>query len=114
MTKVIVTTTINPPTEALRKFGAMPDWELVVIGDKKTPSDFHIEGATYVTEFLGTRRDDDHVGVVLARVEGLHPRYTIAGDELYVRATITSSLAPENPVFEDQLRQAWVQPVRAR
>ena len=49
MTKVIVTTTINPPTEALRKFGAMPDWDLVVIGDKKTPTDFHIEGATYVT-----------------------------------------------------------------
>ena len=72
------------------------------------------EGATYVTEFLGTRHDDEHVGVVLARVEGLHPRYTIEGDELYVRATITSSLAPENPVFEDQLRQAWVQPVRPR
>jgi hypothetical protein len=49
MSRVIVTTTINPPTEALRKFGAMPDWDLVVIGDKKTPTDFHIEGATYVT-----------------------------------------------------------------
>ena len=48
MSKVIVTTTINPPTEALRKFAAMPDWELVVIGDKKTPTDFHIEGSIYV------------------------------------------------------------------
>ena len=48
MTKVIVTTTINAPTEALRKFGAMPDWELVVIGDRKTPGDFHIDGAIYV------------------------------------------------------------------
>lgn len=33
----IVTTTINPPTEALRKFAAMKDWELIVAGDKKTP-----------------------------------------------------------------------------
>ena len=48
MTKVIVTTTINPPTEALRKFAALPDWQLVVIGDKKTPADFHIDGAIYV------------------------------------------------------------------
>ncbi len=48
MSRVIVTTTINAPTEALRKFGEMPGWDLVVIGDKKTPTDFHIEGATYV------------------------------------------------------------------
>jgi hypothetical protein len=49
MSKVIVTTTINPPTEALQKFAAMPEWQLVVIGDKKTPTDFHIDGAIYVT-----------------------------------------------------------------
>jgi hypothetical protein len=47
----------------------------------------------------------------LARVEGLHPRYRPRGDELFVRATVTSSLAPENPMFEGQFRQAWVQPV---
>ena len=35
--KVIVTTTINPPTEAILRFDAMTDWDLVVIGDKKTP-----------------------------------------------------------------------------
>jgi len=49
MPKVIVTTTINAPTEALQKFAAMPDWQLVVIGDQKTPRDFLIEGAIYVT-----------------------------------------------------------------
>lgn len=37
MTKVIVTTTINPPTAALRKFAQMKDWRLVVIGDTRTP-----------------------------------------------------------------------------
>ncbi|MEM9302223.1 MAG: hypothetical protein AAGE01_08950 [Pseudomonadota bacterium] len=35
--KVIVTTTINPPTEALRKFARLADWELLVVGDRKTP-----------------------------------------------------------------------------
>ncbi len=37
MRKIIVTTTINPPTEALIKFSKMKDWKLVVIGDQKTP-----------------------------------------------------------------------------
>lgn len=40
MTKVIVTTTINPPTEALRKFNEIKGWTLLIVGDKKTP---HIE-----------------------------------------------------------------------
>jgi hypothetical protein len=42
MTKVICTTTINAPTEALLKFAAMEDWHLVIAGDLKTPhSAFH-------------------------------------------------------------------------
>jgi hypothetical protein len=49
MRKVIVTTTINQPTEAIEKFQAMPDWDLVVIGDKKTPSDYHLDRGIYVT-----------------------------------------------------------------
>jgi hypothetical protein len=49
MKKVIVTTTINPPTEAIDAFQAMPDWELVVIGDKKTPRDYRLSRGIYVT-----------------------------------------------------------------
>ena len=37
MKKFIVTTTINPPTEATRKFADFSDWTLIVVGDKKTP-----------------------------------------------------------------------------
>jgi len=48
MKKVIVTTTINSPTEAIEKFQALPGWELVVIGDKKTPKDYHLERGIYV------------------------------------------------------------------
>lgn len=35
--KAIVTTTINPPTEALVKFAAKKDWRLYIVGDLKTP-----------------------------------------------------------------------------
>jgi len=48
MKKVIVTTTINPPTEAIKRFDALADWELVVIGDRKTPEDYHLERGTYL------------------------------------------------------------------
>lgn len=48
MNKVIVTTTINPPTEAIARFDAMPDWHLVVIGDLKTPADYRLRRGTYV------------------------------------------------------------------
>lgn len=48
MRKVIVTTTINPPTKAVRLYDAMPTWELVVVGDLKTPKDYHLERGTYM------------------------------------------------------------------
>lgn len=37
MRKIIVTTTINEPTLALKKFAKFEDWELIVVGDLKTP-----------------------------------------------------------------------------
>jgi glycosyltransferase involved in cell wall biosynthesis len=39
MKNVIVTTTINSPTKALIKYSQMPDWNLIVVGDMKTPHD---------------------------------------------------------------------------
>ena len=35
--KIIVTTTINKPSRAILKFAAMPDWGMIIVGDKKTP-----------------------------------------------------------------------------
>jgi len=35
--KIIVTTTINPPTKALIKYSKLTDWKLIVVGDLKTP-----------------------------------------------------------------------------
>ena len=49
MKKVIVTTTINPPTEAIRRFERMLDWDLVVIGDKKTPKPYGLKRVVYVS-----------------------------------------------------------------
>ena len=47
--RVIVTTTINPVTEAIERFDLLSDWHLVVIGDKKTPAPYELSGGTYVS-----------------------------------------------------------------
>ena len=49
MKKVIVTTTIYPPTKAIEAFQAMKDWELVVAGDKKTPRNYHLDRGHYIS-----------------------------------------------------------------
>lgn len=89
--------------------------------------------ASYTIEFVGTRQGYDRqtkpvvddkgqpivatrtysadVGRVFAKTTGTKASYQLQGDELYVRAVITSSKAPRNPAFENQLQQAWTQPV---
>jgi hypothetical protein len=53
----------------------------------------------------------DKIGEVLRTIQGSTAEYTLAGNELYVRAVVTSSLPPVDPSWEDQKQQAWTQPV---
>ena len=90
--------------------------------------------ATYTIEFLGTRKGFDRtilpvldkdgkelpvtkkysndVGKVLKTETGLSAAYQFAGDELYVRARITSSRQHPNPSTLGEPERAWTQPVR--
>jgi hypothetical protein len=43
MNKYIVTTTINAPTLATKRFANMKDWKLIVVGDLKTPHAWYQE-----------------------------------------------------------------------
>ncbi|MCE9607281.1 MAG: hypothetical protein K8U03_20540 [Planctomycetia bacterium] len=61
-----------------------------------------------------TRRShkySDEIGKVLATATGPKARYVFTGQELYVRAVVTSSQAADDPSFEGQRKQAWTQPV---
>ena len=49
MKKFIVTTTINAPTEAIELYDSKKEWQLIVIGDKKTPKDYHLANGLYVS-----------------------------------------------------------------
>ena len=59
---------------------------------------------SYETEFVATlaegHADDERVGVRVAKIEGLTPKYTMTGNELYIRAIITSSKPHIDPSFE--------------
>lgn len=91
-------------------------------------------GVDYLIEFIGTRRSADlrgvspaaapadapgrqsqrygeEVGAVLASVKGTRARYDVNGDEIYVRARVTSSRLHPNPFAAGDREMAWTQPV---
>ena len=90
-------------------------------------------GVSYRTRFIGTRRGfktasepvrnaagekvrateryDAGIGEVFAEVEGPVATYEMKGDELYVRAKVTSSQLKANPYIKGETEAAWVQPV---
>ena len=47
--RVIVTTTVNPPTKAVQLFDSLAVWHLIVVGDLKTPSDYSLTNGTYLS-----------------------------------------------------------------
>lgn len=67
---------------------------------------------TYTTEYIVTHRsgEPERVGRVAHSTSETSSSYTLQSDESIVRALITSSVPPADPVFDDQKQQAWSQP----
>ena len=57
------------------------------------------------------RRYSADIGAVLATVKGPNAHYKMQGDEVYVRARVTSTAKHPNPSEVDEFQRAWVQPV---
>jgi hypothetical protein len=57
MLKAIVTTTINPITEAVQRFQTFKEWELIVVGDKKTPTGYRLDRGTYLSPEIQEKYD---------------------------------------------------------
>tara|TARA_B100000989_G_scaffold126527_1_gene93857 strand:- start:123 stop:1043 length:921 start_codon:yes stop_codon:yes gene_type:complete len=49
MKKYIISTTINPPTKAIKKFDNLKGWNLIVSGDLKTPSNYKLKNGVYLS-----------------------------------------------------------------
>jgi len=47
--KWVVVTTIQYPTSALEKLAKLKDWRLVVVADKKTPLDWHLDNCDFLS-----------------------------------------------------------------
>ncbi|AMV18120.1 hypothetical protein [Planctomyces sp. SH-PL14] len=106
------------------------------IGYRTDGIDLEVEpddGAEYTIEFMGTRRGTSTesepvldkkgepvhatrryakgIGEVFQTSKGTSAQYRFQGDELYVRARVTSSLKHPNPSEIDDPQRAWIQPV---
>ena len=90
-------------------------------------------GVEYVIEFIGTRKGYDRktvavkaadgseprvtrkysaeVGVVLASAKGPKAEYVLRGDELYVRARVTSTKLMQSSPLGGEVEKAWTQPL---
>jgi hypothetical protein len=69
--------------------------------------------ASFRIRFIGTRQLDGALGPIgeeLMVVDGPEAEYPFAGDELYVRAQITSSRLHPQPYLEGDREMAWTQP----
>jgi hypothetical protein len=89
MKRVIVTTTINRPTEAILRFQVMRDWDLVVIADRKTPPDYHLDRGIVVTPEQQQKYDpllSDAIGwnCIQRRIMGLLWAHDIHADVVAV------------------------------
>ena len=72
-------------------------------------------GVRYTTRFVGTRRTRKGAmqpSEIFLSTESNPAAFTFRGDELYVRAKITSDRPPPNPYKAGDKECAWVQPVR--
>ena len=57
MKRFVVITSINPPTQAVVRFSKFPDWHTIVVGDRKTPADWHLAGVRYLSTQFQTTTD---------------------------------------------------------
>jgi hypothetical protein len=102
-------------------------------GDRLDVEVLPTPGTQYRIEFIGTRRNfnptrspltsttgiplrvsqrySPDIGTVLAVVDGTKASYQLHGDELYVRARITSSKPKPNPGRPGEMEAAWTQPL---
>jgi hypothetical protein len=108
--------------------------ELVREGDTLSLALEPESGVDYTIEFIGTRKGADlaarpahgappgatgrisdryseEIGVVLQTVRGKQARYEMKGDELYVRARVTSSAPHPHGHRAGDVQMAWTQPL---
>jgi len=65
MKKFIVCTSINGVTPAIEKFDNLTEWELIVVGDKKTPASYKLKNGVYLSPL-----DQEKISIELSDLIG--------------------------------------------
>jgi len=53
--KFIIITSIFPPTAAVAAFAQLEGWQLIVVGDDKSPANWHVDGAMFLPVALQSK-----------------------------------------------------------
>ena len=74
------------------------------------------KNVTFQTDFIATLESKgtdgkQRIGQKVHSSNSLSPSFRMKGNELYVRAVVTSTQPHQDPSFKDQFQQAWTQPV---
>ena len=48
--QALILTSINPPTPAVAKFAALPGWQILMVGDRKTPADWDCPNVRFISD----------------------------------------------------------------
>ncbi len=105
-------------------------------GDRLTLAIDPCPGVSYHTQFIATLRSaplagqprpgpqgepldvtgiySEEIGRVVGESDAVEPVYRLTGEELYVRARVTSSRPQANPFGKGDMEMAWTQPVVPR
>ena len=97
----IVVTSINPPTDTIKRLAALPGWRTVVIGDTKTPKDWAWPNVTFLsvadqlelgfslTPLIHTRAyTRKNIGYLYAALHGATTIYETDDDNELTRPTV--------------------------
>jgi len=108
--RCIVTTTKHAPTPAVRAFDALPDWTLIVVGDRCTPADYRLEAGIYLSpdeQERHAQRLSDLIGWNCIQRRNLGFLYALG-----LGAEIIASVDDDNVPYADWGRKLMVgQPV---
>jgi hypothetical protein len=124
--KFVVITSIYVPSEAVKKFSTWSGWEVVVVGDRKTPPDWNCENVTYLSleeqhrrfpEIAKSIRENTYtrkmIGYLYAITNGAEMIFDTDDDNLpydaaqeIVERMVNPALHPEHQSLQDD--SGWV------
>ena len=67
-------------------------------------------GASYEIIFMGYKKGAEEV-IELKKVQGTSATYNYQNEDIFVRVRINSDIRKTNPIFDNETKKAWTQPL---